>query len=1102
MKTKVSAMMITRNRKDLLREAIKGVLSQTYKNFELIIIDNASTDGTEEVVKEFNDKRIIYIRNKENFYPGAVSQAVDLAKGEYIAICDDDDISLPVRFEKSVEFLEKNLDVGMIGGGVIFIDKEGNEINRFMYPKEPTFENIYISDGMISSPTVMMRKDIIKKAGGYDNNLFLANDYDLYLRIAKEHKIRNLDWFLSKYRIGDNISLKDKELTAKYRQRALLKWAKVSCLCFSYNRVFQLENYIRSFLRFVVGVQLNVRYQYSEDKYKKGYEELIKKYPEVNFIEGDGLKDFQEQVLGWLKNAPSFVMFGCDDVIYKDYVDMNEVIEKVKLEDTIGFSLRLGKGLTYHFPADKFIKEPKYEDKNGILKWKWKGAEGDYGYPFELDASVYKKEFVKNIINYLNDYKWSHPNLLEGISANLVMDYLNTPKYLYAFSKPKSLVIQINRVQDLSPNRFYDIGYDINTLQGLWEKGKKLDLDYYKKEFNSIYIKDFVLEEEKEKVSVIIPVYNQKPEYFKEAVESVINQTIKPHEIIIIDDGSEPPMSYAFPDTRGIEFKNIRNEKNMGIGYSRQKGVDEATGDYIAFLSSDDIWDKNFLKIMTETAKQNSGEILFCSNYNIDAEGNILIRANPPNYGYEDFCIASWEAARKNRMFVNFSSVFIPKQVFEKVKFDKNLRFCEDLDFLLRSMKHFKYFLVNQPLLKYRAVGNLTGRILSKIPKQNEGIRKKCMEYWHSQQVSGRLGVEKSPGLACNSADIIIANWNRIEESLGGQETFFKELSKTLNAKIISYLTAENVIRRNLSSDPFYIVYRGYITDEYLKKYEDLFPLDLIIRNSGVGGFIKLKTPQLVIFQDPYYSILQTMLKKGLFLSRNEHYLACIEMMRRTAKQGKTVAVSNFMKEDMKLCGIKCDKIIEEGIDIEKFNSVENKEELKRMHNLPIDKKIGIAVTKFTTTKGWDILAKLINKFQDIYWIVVLTSKVGSKPKLKNVTVIEQVNPEIMPRFYNCADFFINTSPIESFGLSACEAASCNLPIIIYRTGIFWDWWDKRLGIRVEDWTYEGFEKAVEKIRDSDLKEFSPRKAIIERGFTKERMSKDWKDYVENLLKK
>ena len=119
MKPKISAMMLTRNRKEWLKDAIKSILEQTYKDFELIIIDNASTDGTEEVVKGFDDARIVYVRNEENLYPYAKNQMVKMAKGDFIAICDDDDISFSDRFEECVEFFESNPDVDMVFGDMV-----------------------------------------------------------------------------------------------------------------------------------------------------------------------------------------------------------------------------------------------------------------------------------------------------------------------------------------------------------------------------------------------------------------------------------------------------------------------------------------------------------------------------------------------------------------------------------------------------------------------------------------------------------------------------------------------------------------------------------------------------------------------------------------------------------------------------------------------------------------------------------------------------------------------------------------------------------------------------------------------------------------------
>ena len=351
--------------------------------------------------------------------------------------------------------------------------------------------------------------------------------------------------------------------------------------------------------------------------------------------------------------------------------------------------------------------------------------------------------------------------------------------------------------------------------------------------------------------------------------------------------------------------------------------------------------------------------------------------------------------------------------------------------------------------------------------------------------------------------NILIANWNTAEENLGGQETFGNMLSTIFNAKSVSYASCENVLQigafNNTDQKP--PVYQGYVIEDYLKRYENLFDLDLIIKNAGVGGYEELKTPQIVVFQDPFYSIQKFFIDRRVFFANFWKYNANIDLQRKTAKQAiKTVAVSNFMKEDMIKNDIRCDAVIEEGVDTEIFKPVEDKEKLRQMHRLPLDKRIGIVVTKFIKQKGWDVLTDIINKHQDIHWIVVLTEKIGSKPKLKNVTLVEEAPQNLMPRLYNCADFFINTSPVESFGLAPCEAAACGLPIIVFKTGVFWDWFDPKLGIRVDDWNVDSFTKAIDKIKNSDLKEFSPRETLISKGLTLERMKENWQKLVEEIL--
>ena len=129
------------------------------------------------------------------------------------------------------------------------------------------------------------------------------------------------------------------------------------------------------------------------------------------------------------------------------------------------------------------------------------------------------------------------------------------------------------------------------------------------------------------KVTVIIPTCRTRP-FIYEAIASILNQTIKPDEIIIVDDSGEPnnPRITKIEETykEVPNFKIVHNEKNMGIGFSRQRGVEEATGDYICFLSSDDLWEPTYLEIMIKEAEKHPGKILYSKYYSFYSYQNYL----------------------------------------------------------------------------------------------------------------------------------------------------------------------------------------------------------------------------------------------------------------------------------------------------------------------------------------------------------------------------------------------------------------------------------------------------------------------------------------------
>ena len=199
----ISVVMPVYNCDSYLREAIQSILDQTYKQFELIIVEDGSKDGTRSIVEEFAsvDNRIHPIYKEINRgvpgYIANLNEVVGLAQGEFIARMDGDDISLPDRFAKQVEFLRNNPGIFLVGTSAINISPEGEFISYTVFPTDATkIQKDLERKNSIYHPTVMFRND-----GTVKYRLNYAEDYDLWLQLIKSGKqLTNLAEPLLKYR--------------------------------------------------------------------------------------------------------------------------------------------------------------------------------------------------------------------------------------------------------------------------------------------------------------------------------------------------------------------------------------------------------------------------------------------------------------------------------------------------------------------------------------------------------------------------------------------------------------------------------------------------------------------------------------------------------------------------------------------------------------------------------------------------------------------------------------------------------------------------------------------------------------------------------------
>ena len=199
---KVSVIIPVYNGEKYISQTIESFLWQTYKNFELIIINDGSTDNTKSILECYKkkDKRII-VQHQVNKGVGAASRkACDIASGKYIARSDGDDLSYPQRIEKQVNFLELHPEVGILGAQMEVIDENDKII--FLY-KVPTSHNMIVWMLMFGRSfghsSVMLRKDVLNKVGGY-KPIEICEDYDLFSRMAGHTQFRNLPESLIRYR--------------------------------------------------------------------------------------------------------------------------------------------------------------------------------------------------------------------------------------------------------------------------------------------------------------------------------------------------------------------------------------------------------------------------------------------------------------------------------------------------------------------------------------------------------------------------------------------------------------------------------------------------------------------------------------------------------------------------------------------------------------------------------------------------------------------------------------------------------------------------------------------------------------------------------------
>ncbi|OIO39233.1 MAG: hypothetical protein AUJ71_01160 [Candidatus Omnitrophica bacterium CG1_02_49_16] len=210
---KVSVGMPVYNGSRFLKDAIASVLNQTLQDFELIIVDDCSSDGIEDIVRSFADPRIKFFRNKTHLGLAANwNRCIELSKGGAIALFHQDDLMLPRNLEKKALVLEKRPDVGLVYSNIFQIDAQEGVFNHnpswdeeaahedFIEKGTEFFKRLILRPCIICCPSVLARRECYERLGGFDLRLLFPADLEMWLRISRHYDVAFLAEPLIKYR--------------------------------------------------------------------------------------------------------------------------------------------------------------------------------------------------------------------------------------------------------------------------------------------------------------------------------------------------------------------------------------------------------------------------------------------------------------------------------------------------------------------------------------------------------------------------------------------------------------------------------------------------------------------------------------------------------------------------------------------------------------------------------------------------------------------------------------------------------------------------------------------------------------------------------------
>ena len=190
---RVTVLMSVHNGERYLQDAVDSILRQTWKDFEFLVVNDGSTDGSADILDACNDARMRIIHLDWSGGAHALNHGLELARGEYVANLDQDDMSYPLRLQAQVTFLDRYPDVAVVGTACESLDEDSQTTAlRVLVTEDREIRKMLLRANPLVHTSAMYRRQPIREFGGFNPRLKLMFDYDLWSRVAVEHKLANL----------------------------------------------------------------------------------------------------------------------------------------------------------------------------------------------------------------------------------------------------------------------------------------------------------------------------------------------------------------------------------------------------------------------------------------------------------------------------------------------------------------------------------------------------------------------------------------------------------------------------------------------------------------------------------------------------------------------------------------------------------------------------------------------------------------------------------------------------------------------------------------------------------------------------------------------